>query len=334
MFWPAGLAATLAIVLAAFAFTDTRARRMANLAVEQPGFPDTYIMFSKSEPDRCYVVNRRGSTMRRWDRKQPGRKWNYVQIPAGSTGSRLDTWLVRSKREGKGTVFFVPVEDIQDWAYPFFYGFVRAHRTELDLPRVAWTQLFVNRLYGGLYLRVDLPFDLRKKDGGSGILRELLTVRGSQLALVNTRFSDACRVYAECVAIGYRPALEPPTPALAWLGARCPTEGCTLLLSNDEPYTLSLMPLPISLPELFARQRQRPPATFMDDRCAAWCSRGTAEWPFLEEETEAMQAAFASYASSFQRALRVHAEFYQTEALIEDLLPLRQCGLPKYQLRF
>jgi len=134
-------------------------------------------VFSRSQTDRCRVVDRRDATMRRYDSRRPGRNRDCLRLPGRNGDAQAHTWLVRSKRKGEGTAFFVPVQDVRDWTYPFLYGFVRDSRGEIDLPKVEWTQLFVDRLYQGLYLRVALPFDLRRKDGGSGTLRELLTIR-------------------------------------------------------------------------------------------------------------------------------------------------------------
>ena len=54
---------------------------------------------------------------------------------------------------------FVPVGEVSDWIYPFIYSFVRERRKGLELPRVEWTTLYVDRLYQGLFLLVKLPFD-------------------------------------------------------------------------------------------------------------------------------------------------------------------------------
>ena len=57
-------------------------------------------------------------------------------------------WLARS--EARGAVFFLPVTEVRDWIYPYLYGFVRERRKGLELPRVEWTNPFVDRLYQGL----------------------------------------------------------------------------------------------------------------------------------------------------------------------------------------
>ncbi|MBI4241882.1 MAG: hypothetical protein HY613_09210 [Candidatus Rokubacteria bacterium] len=327
-FWPAGSALAMAACVLALVLPETRSRRLSNLDIGPTGFPDTYIMFSKSERGRCFVVDRRDSTTRRYDPNTPGRKWDCSQFRVSDRPGGLDAWFVRSKRAGKGTVFFVPVEEVRDWTYPFLYNFVRERRPELNLPPVGWTQLFVNRIYHGLYLRVALPFDPRKKDGGSGILQEILTVRGDRLAQIDTRFHAARRLYMDSVAASRFPALRDPSPALAWLARRCPTDATTLLMSNQPPHDLSLLPLPVSLPDLYEALYGRPPHEFKDGRLAQW-SRGpwraeTASLPFADSELATLRSEFEEHARSFSNALRSHAEFHRTLTATRALLPQRQ----------
>ena len=176
--WPAGVALGLAILLASVWDPDSPASRISNLDLRDSPFRDTYIIPHRTQDERCFVVDRRDATRRRSDDEQPGRKWKLTRV-RGSDGAG-DRWMVQSKRRGKGTVFFVPALAVSDWAYPYLYSFVRARNPELELPLIEWTQLHVDRVYQGLYLRVTLPFDERKKDGGSGILREILTVSGDR----------------------------------------------------------------------------------------------------------------------------------------------------------
>ena len=106
IFWAIALMISLAILLALILHPWSPTVRLANLDLEDTGLQTTYLMFSKSNPGRGYVVNRRDSTMRRGDRKQPGRKWDLDRIP-GREGAP-DAWLVKNKNKGKGTVFYVP----------------------------------------------------------------------------------------------------------------------------------------------------------------------------------------------------------------------------------
>ncbi len=331
--WPAVLALAATGLALALCYPATRSQRLTNLDLSASGFPDTYVMHSKSERDRVFVVNRRDSTLRRGDAREPGRKWRIDRFRG--PGATADTLLVRSKRLGKGSVFYVPVAEVADWSYPFLYTFVRQLHPELELPEVGWTQLYVDRVYRGLYLRVALPFDRRKKDAGSGVLRELLTVRDGRLRWVDTRFDDAPGVYNEAVAAGAFPELAPPPAALAWLARRAPTEGTTFLLSNRPPWRLELLPLPVSLPTLFEALHGRPPAAFEDDRYAIWVEadwRSPAPAPFTAEQRAELAGGFALYAADLRAALRGDGELHRTLAALRADLGSRQAAVASLEL--
>ncbi len=317
--WPALAALLLASVLAIWSHGVSRTTRLSNLDLESTGIAETYLMTDKSEPGRGYIVGRRASTVRRSDSAQQGDRWRLDRIP-GASG---DTWIAQSKRKGKGTVFYVPYPDVPDPVYPYYYRFVRELRRELELPQVSWTSLFVNRVYQGLYLRVSLPFDPRKKDGGSGILREILAVEGDRLMGIDSRFDDAPGVYVDSIASGVFPRLREPAPALAWLARRAPTAETTLLIQNVEPWSVSLLPLPVSLPALFRARYGRAPASFHDARYARWVNAGWREGeelePFDAAEREALEAGLEAYASRLRAGLRAHVTLHQSGDLLASL---------------
>lgn len=337
VFWPAGLALVLATA-AVLLLPESRGRRLANLDLTGSGIGDTFLMLSRSHADRCRLADRRESTLRRSDPRQPGQSWECLRLSARDGGGQAHPWLVRSKRRGRGTALFVPVRDVRDWTYPFLYGFVREHREELELPAVAWTQLFVNRLYQGLYLRVNLPFDLRRKDGGSGVLRELLTVRDGRLTAVDTRFNAAGSLYAAVLEAGSFPEPVPPPAELAWLAQRCPTPGTTFLMSNVAPHALSLLPLPVSLPDLYAAKQGHSPRAFEDPRLRLWTrdarrSGGAGQPSFPETAVAELRSAFERHALSLSRAMRADAELHQSLAQLRQLLPSRQQAISGLQLQ-
>ena len=323
--WGAGLCLAAAIVLVLL--SSRPAERVYNLDLSDPGIGDTYLIPHRTEVDRCFLVNRRDATMRRSDDNQPGRKWQCYEMAGAHSGR--PTWLVRSKRKGKGTVFFVPVRDVSDWSYPFFYAFVRKARPALELPKVAWTQLFVNRLYQGLYLRVALPFDARKKDGGSGVLREILSIEGSHLSVVNSRFEEVRGLFNDAIAQANPPILGPQPAALVWLAVENDTPDLSFLMSRRAPHDLRLLPLPISLPRLYQLHAGHPPVRFEDARYLDWAKdwRPTADAPpepFDAEEMAALRDGFDDYASAFVRALHADAERNDESERIAALMAKRQ----------
>ena len=305
--WPAGVGLLVAIALTMLVPSDSTVSRVGNLRLDDAVFRDTYLVMHRQESDRCFVVNRRDATIRRSNDKQPGRKWRCFRIE-GTTAKSPPTWLVQSKREGKGTVFFVPASQVEDWSYPFFYEVARAEDPGVDLPLVEWTQLYVSRLYQGLFLRVDLPFDLRKKDGGSGILREVLSVSGDSVSIVDTRFDDAPGVYSDAVAAGVFPELKTPRSPIAWLAEHASSRGVTFLMSNAGRPEVSLLPLPIWLPELFKERYGRSAKTFRDRRFkkltdGAWRQEGedSSQW----RSQPKLRKAFAAYEKALRHAFQV-----------------------------
>jgi hypothetical protein len=332
--WPTGLALLLAVVAIVLA-PDTSLRRMSNLEFGASGLYQTYLMKSRTQPDRCRVQNRRASTMRRADPRERGQDWDCDRIPGA--GGNMDGWLVRSNRYGEGTILFVPIYAVDDWTYPYFYGFVRGHRAALELPAVRWTQLFVDRLYSGLYLQVALPFDLHRRDGGSGILRSILTVEPERLRVLNTRFEDNGDAYVRHLDDRGPTRFAEPDPELAWLmGLRSAGER-TFLMSNRAPNELSILPLPVSLPELYESREDRALLPIPEGRTSLWARSSQADGrghtvPFDEAETAELRAGFDRYALSLDRALRAEGEFHQTADLLRELLPKRQAASAPSQL--
>ncbi len=332
--WPAGLAFLLAVV-AVVLVPDTPLRRMSNLEFSVSGLHQTYLMFSRTQPDRCRVQNRRASTMRRADPRERGRNWECHRI--SGMGANSDGWLVRSNRYGEGTILFVPIYAVDDWTYPYFYGFVRDHRAALELPAVRWTQLFIDRLHSGLYLQVALPFDLRRRDGGSGILRSILTVEPERLRVLNTRFEDDGDAYVRHLDDRGPTRFAKPDPELAWLmGLRSAGER-TFLMSNRAPNDLSILPLPVSLPELYESVEDRALLAIPEGRTSLWARSSQLDGPdrtapFDEGETAELRAGFDQYARSLDRALRAEGEFHQTGDLLRELLPKRQAASVPSQL--
>lgn len=326
--WPAGVALALVCAVYAISLSYSPLSRLSNLDVREGGFPNVYITLSKTEPNRGYVGDRRDSTIRRNDRKQPGRKWNLRNIPDVSGRSERDIWFTQSKRKGKGTLFYIPVEQISDWTYPFFYRFVRRHDPQLELPKVSWVQLYVNRIYAGFHLRVAMPFDKRKKDGGSGVLRQLLIVEDGQLTHLDTRFNDKRGVYTDAVAKGIFPELHPPSATLAWLARRSPIRGTTFLMPNQAPYEVRLLPLPIPLLALFQADRGYQPAGFRDERLERWTLanwRNEANDKVISPEFwKEMRAEFPAYASAFRSALRLEGQLHHSAEDLKRALPRRQ----------
>ena len=328
--WPAALALVLCMALAVWLGGEQRTARLVKLDLGITRIAPTYITHSKDEQARGFVSTRRKSTMRRFNAKQPGRKWSIhrLEAPQGSHG--LPTWLVQAKRQGQGTVIFVPVEDVPDWGFPMLYAFVRDRHPELKLPEVAWTQLFVDRVYSGLYLKVALPFDRRKTDGGSGVLRDLLLVQGDRLQHLDTRLGDARGVFLDAMARGDLPRLRPQASLLAWLNARRPLRELTLLTDAVSPHGLTLLPLPVSMSRLFRARHQRPPGSFVDARFRRWQvaaeASSVAVGRLSDADREVLTAALPVYAREMFAALRLHGRLHRRWRALSEAVAGRQAS--------
>jgi len=327
--WPALLALVLA-VLVVLLMPDTAARRTSRIDLSASGIRETYLVFSRSQPDRCRVVDRRDSTLRRFD-GTPGRGWDCLRIPPSANLREAEAWMVQSKKRDRGTAFFVRVERVGDWSYPYLYGFVRERYGALDLPLVEWTQLYVNRVYRGLHLRVALPFDLRRKDGGSGTLRELLVASGGRVAGLDTRFNESDVLLARRRMIG-RVTLELAAPELVWLTSLAPLGGASLLISNEPPYVASFLPLPVSLSALFASLHGRMPkpveGTSMLELLGVVAGAGDPrlDGPLSAGELRELEDGFGAYALALQKALQASAQLDRSLPRLRGMLRERQAA--------
>jgi hypothetical protein len=283
-------------------------KRISNLDLRETGFSPSYLMTSKATPDKGYLVDRRDSTVRRSRKNLPGKMWDLDRFGQDAAAGIPEHYLLRSKRYG--TVFLVPAEAVEDFDYPFVYSFVRREYPELELPEGEWTNLFLNRVYHGLYLRMALPFDLRKKDGGNGTMRELFMIRDNEMTLVDTRFNPDARFYEEGTTLGIFPALKEPPPVLAWLAARCPTADATLVLKNTEPYEVSLLPLPYSLDRLYQRIEGAALRPTLDERFRRWTAPASeyegAPPPFDAARRERFEAEYQDYQRRLEIAVAAH----------------------------
>ena len=310
-FWQPALALLTATALVVLVLPDSRANRLSTLDLEETGFDELYIQFLDADRTRASIVARSLTTLRRGEIPSLAPEWAMVRLSG-------DGWLARSPDEG--VVFFVPVTDVSDWIYPFIYSFVRERRRGLELPRVEWTTLYVDRLYQGLFLRVKLPFD---RPDAAPPRRELLAIEAGRVTQIDTWFEPTTSGLELLADL----EIDPPHASLAWLSAlRSETE--TLLILSRRPAELGLMPLPVSVPQLFTSAYGAEP-TFHDDEQA---SRLNATWRaeladttyLAEQELESLDSEFEEYRALFLSALRIHGEFHGIADELEASLPGRQ----------
>ena len=309
--WQPALALLAATALVVLVLPDSRANRLSTLDLEEAGFDELYIQFVDSDRTRASIVARGLTTVRRGELASVEPEWSMERL--GEEG-----WLARSPDEG--VVFFVPVSEVSDWIYPFIYSFVRERRRGLELPRVEWTTLHVDRLYQGLFLRVALPFD---RPDGAPPRRELLTVEEGRVAQLDTWFEEPASGLDMLAEL----EIDPPHASLAWLAA-LRSETATVLLLSRRPLELALLPLPVSVTRLFSVAHGAEPTFTEDDRAARWNDSwraGLADTPlFAEEEESDFESGFEEYRALFLSALRIHGEFHGDAEELQASLPGRQ----------
>ncbi len=307
--WPAVCALAIAMVLPVLVLPDSRASRVATLDLEETGFEERYIQFLDSARTRASIVARDVTTLTRGETVSDAPEWSVERLSN-------DGWLARSP--DAGVVFFVPVHEVSDWIHPFVYSFVRERRKGLELPRVEWTTLYVDRLYQGLFLRVPLPFDRPDADR-----RELLAIESGRVTRIDTWFELPTSDLDLLAAV----EINPPHVSLVWLSA-LRSETSTLLIRSRRPSELALMPLPVSVRKLFAATHGADPSFQEDARAVQWNESWRAdltETPLVgDRERSSFDSAFEEYRDRFLSALRIHGEFHGLAAELQASLPDRQ----------
>ena len=320
------LAIILAILIVSFARHYLQFQELTNLNLHTEGISDLYIQMSPDLPGKCHVTNRRGSTFRRSDDPSARRLWNYRRSAGDNDTGNLNHWMLQST--AKKIFLLVPVNDVKDWTYPYIYQFVKGSENEVELPSVQWVQLYVNRIYHGLYLQVYLPHDPRRRDGGSGHLRELLVLRDSTIACLNTRFSNPCTAYQTMVSTSKFPTLITPSKLVMWLITHSPIEETLFIMRPYAPYQITYLPLSISLSEEYSKIDGKSLPEWVDNRFATFHPTYSPESLQLTnilsaKKTQKLLEEWKTYKSNFTHALKIHCEYHQCKNEIILDLPKR-----------
>jgi len=322
--WPAAGAMMAAIVIAFLARPDSAANRVSTLDLTNAGFRDVYIQHVDGDRTEVTIGDRGQTTLKRGELPSTAPRWSFVRTEENSEPPY--TWLARS--EARGSTFFVPVTRISDWSYPYLYRVVRQRRKGLELPRVEWVNVFLDRIYQGLYLRVALPYDRIDADATETRRRELLLIRGEEVMRVDTWFEPPDERYGELFSDEALPELEPPAPSLSWLSDRLLPDASTVLVAATSPYEAKLLPLPIPLETLYAEVHGRRPELATIERVSRWEESWRPAAPEAQllrgSEIPELESEFESYRDSFLRALQAHGELYGNVGEILAMVPLRQ----------
>ena len=298
-------------------------QRLANLNLSLGTVPDLYVEVDKSVPGRCYVTDRRESAYRRGDRPAGRNSREFMRSEAELQQGELPHWALRCKTNP--TILLVPINDVDDWAFPYCYQFVQAHDMESDLPRITWIQLFENRIYRGLYLKVELPFERRRWSGDRRRSCDLLAVTGTTMVGLNSRFEGEAELFPQLLADGRFPELTGPSLWVEWLRTRSSIEETLMVIRPLEPFRVSHLPLPVSLESEFFEITSQSIGTWDDDRFHGWKQAADSESVRLELLASATQlqrfhAEWKTYREAIVAALRVHCEYHRSsQALMGEL---------------
>jgi len=130
-----------AIALFVFVIPESSANRLSTLGLAQIGFDERYIQFQNDEQTLAAIVDRSATSLRRGEVADSATSWAMTLLEGGG-------WIARTDEEGAS--FFVPVNEVSDWVYPFLYSFIRERRKGLELPRAEWTTVLTQDAGDGL----------------------------------------------------------------------------------------------------------------------------------------------------------------------------------------
>ena len=190
------------------------------------------------------MSNRKASTLRRSDTRprRPSYSIGY------SRGTTAPSFLLRSKNEG--IHLFIPCEKVLDWDFPFIQLELAKELEAKSQCKPAWTTLFLSRHYKGLYLKVTLPFDLRKKYGGPDCRRAFIQCDDKGNGLVTcSRLLWPAEAFRRATADGQFPRLRYGRRVYDWsFHSLC--QPSHLIMDSRPPYQMFPLPLPFSLQSL------------------------------------------------------------------------------------
>ena len=249
------LGLALASLLVYFSQVSSDLPSPANLDLSIPGLKECHIRLIPSEPKRCWLDESFIDTMARTAPPRKRAKYTIQLSPCKSPTTRdLPIFCLRSKR--RGTIIFIPCPLVDDWYLPFWSESLEGLRPELDLPALAWTSLFFEGRYAGLYLKFSPPFDKRRSRGGPAHRRALVSFngKGEGIALC-TRFQWPSETFRRALANGSFPGLDKSKAdsALLALYARTSRKNSCYLLAESSVSPCQPLPLPFSLAEIHRR---------------------------------------------------------------------------------
>lgn len=309
----AALGLGFAVALTALAAPTRDLARVGNLNVGSSTLPAMFLMHHPTESGNAYLVQRRGSTMRRDDNDQDGAKRTLLTFRLAPE-QRQSYLLLNNKL---GTTALLPIEALDDWSYPFLHAFIASRHPDWPLAQMRLCQLHVDRIYRGLYVELSLPRDLTKSQGGDGSLRKLLDVHDFGAIRLNTRFDDGSGALMAHLVLGHWPPTELPPSEILFLQRlrlEAGDAGTTYVLDADEKSGKArLSPTWWNLGELFRGAFGREAARVEDQRFGVWVAHrdpdGQPPTPAFDDATrDELKRAWKRYLPALVQALILDAE--------------------------
>jgi hypothetical protein len=292
---------------------STPAQRFVNMDVSSQDIPEQHIVFSKTEPGRCLLGGRDNSNIRR-DEKKFGGKMRHCEVFSSKPNMR-PTYLLRSRRSG--TTFLVPAAQVRDWTYPFLYESLIEKYSLERLPRTKWVRLYVNQQFKGVYFQTSLPFKKLKEKLEKRPTEEIIAVHGGGLQVLNWHLMDGGRLLTSAVAEGKLPKFAEMVDGAQWLMSNRPYTELYGFVDENDVFTMSAMPTPVSLLDVYLSKHGEPGPVLLDDRSYGYF-KSEARWESVQfdklydsEEILQLRAHFKAYSQSLVLALGLQRDYLE-----------------------
>jgi hypothetical protein len=302
-----------ALLLVWYLGDSTPAQRFVNMDVSSQEIPEQHIVFSKTEPGRCFLGGRKNSNIRR-DEKKFGGKMRHCQVFSQETAIR-PTYQLRSRRSG--TTFLVPASELRDWTFPFFYESLIEKFSLESMPRTKWVRLYVNQQFKGVYFQTSLPFKKLKEKLEKRPTEEIIAIQEGRLQVLNWHLVDGGRLLTSAIAEGKIPKFRELSDAQQWLMSHRPYPEMYGFIDEADVFTMQAMPTPASLIDVYLSKYSESGPVMRDDRSYGYFKAGE-NWKLIQfenlydsEEILELRNLFKAYSQSLVLALGLQQDYLE-----------------------
>ena len=222
--------------------------KSSNIQISTQGFKKMNLQFFAEKPNRCNLAVWSKSTTRRSNKRIP-----KILRDCYSRKFSADQNIWRLSSTNKSVIILHPAEAISDWVFPFFYGEYLHSRTNNIALEIEWIQLFVNRIYNGLFLKIIFPKPSPKKEGNKRDKIDFLFVSSNRMRCVTSDFQIPCRIYPKLIVEGIFPEKKPTPLHLSHISHLLPKKEIFLILRETPIPHVVEIPLILAYSEIFER---------------------------------------------------------------------------------